>query len=549
MTVPFVNKAFHIDDPAFLYAARGILEKPVEPYNFLIAVHDRELRFFENMPHPPLVPYLIALVMWITGRAHEAQIHLAFLPITILASVAMYFLARRFTSHPLASALLLITSPAFMVNSHQAMSDVPMLAFWLVAMACYIYGMDHFDTRWVIASVVFINLASMTKYPGILVLPILLLYSLIQKHSLGRVLMVVGSSLISLVLWSADNMLVFEKIHVLSILRQESYLPSLNPSHELSHYVSRMIEVMAHLGGAILVPIVLLFALRTRSYLLCLSIAVPLAVASSIFMARTYSLGYQVAFIFFVASGIGQVLWVVSVGGRALLKHVRSRARDSDDHKMMKDDVFVLVWIWLVGLYLVVIPPFSAARYVLPVLPPIVILTVNGVSRWREANKRWMSRVWSMTILLTLAVSSVVAIADYRLASVYREFGRYVGSMYMARGARVWVDGFWGFRYYLEAKGARPLRSREVAPGDIVVTSSMATLFPLPPEIDRKKSVVEEVPYGDRFRVRSFNGEAHAGFYSDGWGLLPYSYSGSELDRLLIYRVGGMADTGNAGAR
>ncbi len=541
ITVPFINKAFHIDDPAFICAARAILDKPFEPYNFLISIPDRELRFFESMPHPPLVSYLIAVVMFVTGKIPEIPIHAAFIPFTILAVIAMYFLARRFTSEPLSSALLLTVSPAFMVNSHQAMSDIPMLTFWLAAIACYIYGTDHDDRKLIVISVLCINLASMTKYPGVLILPILMLHSLIQKHSLRRVLLIAASSLVALVLWSAHNWLVFGKIHILSILRQESYVWSINPSHELPHYVGRMIELTAHLGGAILVPGVLLFAIRNRMHLVQWSIAVPVAVASSIFSARTYSLGYQIGFAIFVASGVALLLLAISAGGGPTLRYVQKCARGGHGHEEndMKDDIFAFLWVVVVCLYLVAMPPFVAARYVLPLLPPIILLSVNALSRWSGSNRGWVNGVCATAIVLGLGVAVVVSIADFRYAAVYREFGRYVRTTYVAHASTVWVNGFWGFRYYLEVDGAKPLRNREVAAGDIVVTSRMATLFELSPEIEREKRLIEEIAYRDRFKVRSFNREAHAGFYSDLIGLLPYSYSGTELDRLSVYRVGG----------
>jgi len=541
ITVPFIDKAFHIDDPAFICAARAILDKPFEPYNFLISLPEREFRFFESMPHPPLVSYLIAVVMFVTGKIPEIPIHVTFIPLTTLAAVAMYFLARRFTSHPLSSSVLLLTSPAFMVNSHQAMSDIPMLAFWLAAMACYIYGTDNNDRRLIVVSVVLINLASMTKYPGVLVLPILMVYSLMRRHSLRRILLTSVSSFVALGLWSIHNVLVMGKIHILSILRQESYVWSINPSLELSQYVSRIIEVVAHLGGAILVPIVLIFALRRRTQFVHWSVAILVAAASSIFAARAYPGGYKIGFAIFVASGVVLLLLAIGAGGGATLRYVQKCARGGRGHEEndVKDDIFAFLWVVVVCLYLVAMPPFVAARYVLPLLPPIILLSVNALSRWSGSNRGWVNGVCATAIVLGLGVAVVVSIADFRYAAIYREFGRYVRTTYVAHASTVWVNGFWGFRYYLEVDGAKPLRNREVAAGDIVVTSRMATLFELSPEIEREKRLIEEIAYRDRFKVRSFNREAHAGFYSDLIGLLPYSYSGAELDRLSVYRVGG----------
>src|SRR5262245_21336654 len=74
----FVNKAYHIDDLLFLYAARQIQADPLNFYGFVVNWYGTAMPMWEVMQNPPLTAYYIALITALFGWG-EPALHLAFL--------------------------------------------------------------------------------------------------------------------------------------------------------------------------------------------------------------------------------------------------------------------------------------------------------------------------------------------------------------------------------------------------------------------------------------------------------------------------------------
>src|SRR3972149_12175429 len=93
VAIPFINKAFHIDDPHYIGIANNILHHPLDPFygkvafpavdqDFLIFEKiGKDPNTFESMKHPPLLPYFIALVA-ITGNITERSLHIFYILFT-----------------------------------------------------------------------------------------------------------------------------------------------------------------------------------------------------------------------------------------------------------------------------------------------------------------------------------------------------------------------------------------------------------------------------------------------------------------------------------
>lgn len=76
--LPFVGKAFNIDDPMYLWAAEHILAHPLDFYGFA-GNWDGVLRPApEIIKNPPVASYYIALAASVGGFGERA-LHLAFL--------------------------------------------------------------------------------------------------------------------------------------------------------------------------------------------------------------------------------------------------------------------------------------------------------------------------------------------------------------------------------------------------------------------------------------------------------------------------------------
>ncbi len=72
-------------------------------------------------------------------------------------------------------------------------------------------------------------------------------------------------------------------------------------------------------------------------------------------------------------------------------------------------------------------------------------------------------------------------------------------------------------------------------PGEVVVKSRLNLGRPF--DFDRSLESLELRTYRIRSPVRLLDLHAHAGFWSDGWGVLPFWFSSENLDEISIYRV------------
>src|SRR6266853_953973 len=96
---PFVGKAFHIDDPLFLWAAKQIQANPGNPYGFSVNWYGVAMPMSEVTKNPPLTSYYIAAVAAVAGWS-ERSLHLAFLLPAIVAILGTYLLAERMGRRP-----------------------------------------------------------------------------------------------------------------------------------------------------------------------------------------------------------------------------------------------------------------------------------------------------------------------------------------------------------------------------------------------------------------------------------------------------------------
>src|ERR1700751_4571012 len=70
--LPFLGKAFHIDDPLFIWTARHVVSEPLNFYNFNVNWSGREEAMSTAMKNPPLAAYYLALVGTLLGWSEIA---------------------------------------------------------------------------------------------------------------------------------------------------------------------------------------------------------------------------------------------------------------------------------------------------------------------------------------------------------------------------------------------------------------------------------------------------------------------------------------------
>ncbi len=158
----------------------------------------------------------------------------------------------------------------------------------------------------------------------------------------------------------------------------------------------------------------------------------------------------------------------------------------------------------------------GSARYLLPMAAPLVLL----VSRLQP---RWLAPAFAFQLLLSLGLAWV----NYQHWDGYRRFARELAPY--TPGRRVWINGEWGLRYYLEAEGGLALRKdRPLRPGDVVVSSALA----YPVQFNDPVSRLTESEIHATLPLRIIGLDTRSAYSSVDKGLLPFGLSTGPIDRV-----------------
>src|SRR5262245_32925790 len=170
---PFLSGPFRIDDPYHLEAARQMQRAPSDPYGFHINWDGTPKSAFATYASPLLVPGWLALWSRFFPQS-EISLHLAMLPVSVVALLAFGLLAKSFEVRCSIAMALLACSPAFFLTTQVLMPDMPMLCLFLVAVTgARIYQRELSRFAAVVACVAGFC-CPLAKYNGAVLLPVLM---------------------------------------------------------------------------------------------------------------------------------------------------------------------------------------------------------------------------------------------------------------------------------------------------------------------------------------------------------------------------------------
>jgi hypothetical protein len=543
-TLPFANKAIHIDEVYFIEVAENILKDPLRPYAGAVGLEDIDYRVFDaagrcpdtftSMVHPPLVPYVMALVAWAVRGLSEAWLHLAFAPFALGAGLAAYGLARRFTRHPLAATLLLVLSPIYMLSAQSLMTDMPALALSLGALAFGVDSVDE-DKRWKVALAgCLAGFAIVTRYACIMTVPLLLLYGFSQRRLRMSLLSLPGAAAVFGV-WAAQNLIYHGRLHVLASIPHYRLFYE-GQSFDWSGLVKNALGDLAGLGGTSFAAAGLL--LVVGGWRRWSAFAAAALAASSVFWLRprgverleTYS-PIEVAAVS-VCFALGFLLLAEALQPLPALGAAAARQPD----RRLDDRAFLAIWLLMALIGALLFLPFATARYMLPALPPLLFLLVRREDSLWPA-RRWLRIAFALVVAQSLLLGALLSLADDELAGRYRALAASARASYAHR--TIWFVGEWGFRYYMGTQGGRYLRSIDDTPqsGDIIIRPSIAGMHEMSTALRRRAERLQEIALQSRWPVRLMSFEAKAGYYSHHWGFLPFAFSRTPLERVEIFEV------------
>ncbi len=528
--LPFINQAFHIDDPFYLEVAENTLKKPFFPYDFPAQQQGLTAPDAASHSHLPLTSYYLALIKAISGSDQEWIYHLAFLIFPLLAALEFFDLAGAFVQSRLAVTLLLVGSPAFLVLSHTLMTDVPLLAFWILTLSRFLKIMEGKGMRrdWIaltlgLLAASFISLLSL----GLILLMgasiLIRRFSPAQTHlsdiHLRRLLLIFSLPLLLWTLWYLRAYLHYDRFVLVNTLLHMNK----REAFSLDLIGLKFISLIVNLGGAFLFPLVFWYGfarhVATRIFLLIFLLSfVPFYMGFP--WSQEWSWTHVLLFSLFLSTG----LLILNKLLALFFNTAKNLTQNFELHQS-----FLL--LWLLGIFAAYLLIFysGSVRYALLALPPVILLWMNHLERrFRNPFSR-RNLIW-LAVFLTTSYSLAIATADYRFANLYRSSASELSSDYSQPDRTIWFAGEWGFKYYMTKHGAKSITRAQIGPraGDIIVKPYQAlpwvTLYDGPSYTQlleqRQASVTGSVRILDFF--------SHAGFYSTGWGILPFSISTSD---------------------
>ncbi len=504
---PFLGKAFHMDEPFFLAIARQILRDPWHPFAFDYNWYGKAVPMASINNTPPLLGYLLAAAYRLTGGG-EAAMRLSFLPFDLMASLALYLLAARFLQSPLLPVLIVIASPAYMINMNHLMAEKVMAGLAFPSLYALVRGVDENRPAWLWGSAALFAAALLAKYNAIFIaLPAF--FYLGRRVSLSRLAGYFAVAGLPLLCYLLGNTL-FEGGALASALRvtsDSSHMPWSAWSHTLRSF-------LAFTGGCGVVTVLwtVLLPRPPKAVLwMCAAIVAvlflpwfdlaPIVRPIDRWTGALLSFGTLLALLSLCrAGGAGARLWgpwVVSVS------------------------MLVLFVYWSV-----------LARLILFLIPPLVFSLAEALeARW-SASRLWRLQAASLAVVaaLSFALSSV----DFQYAGAQKTMARRAATEYAAKGRRLWCAAHWGLQHYVEEAGGAELDWSKggwdlVKPGDVVIIPRVNSNI-LKPKRGLMANV-QETRLGCPIPLRLISGwSGEAGFYSNTFGFLPYSLSAEPLE-------------------
>ena len=537
--IPFLGQPFHMDDGFYMDMARNVRHNPLFPNDAPYMFQGVLWPDMGSHSHPLFQTYFLAGIQSLFGEGpgREWIYHLFALLFPILAVLSFYWMCARFVARPLWPAMLLACSPLFMVTQHTLMTDMPMLAFWLGAICCFLWATQLRHTGLYVLSAGFQVAAAFTSFQALALIPLLGFYHL--RRGRGKTAWIsLAAAPTVIVAWYAANCIHYGR--PLWEITAE-YIQSRNPLGPGVLW-TKWLSILEYQGWLIIFPLFIFYLLaRDLKWR-----ALVFALIASIYVAqwsvpdyRWIDKGIFVAGLtagFFVTLEMGKIAWSAFFKGRETIGLERI------------DGQFIGLWYFGFFAYCLFFLTEGSARYILPMLPPVILcffrlLEVSEILEYR-IPRRWVSSAMlaSGSLVLSLVWGLALSRADLEFAEIYpkaaAEFSR------IADDLKSYSSGEWGFRYYLGRTGAPPLPENGslVRGASFIAVPKLAHPNEIPADLRSMAMLVERLVYRSQTPLRTMDWQTPSAFYSTGWGLIPFSLSDSNLEEIEIFQINYMAE-------
>lgn len=523
---PFVTRAFHIDDPMYIWTAQHLHANPFDFYGFDVNWDGFIKSAAQENKNPPLVSYYIALVAAVAGWS-ELALHGGFLIPAAGLGLGIYFLARHFCSHPVIATLIAIFTPAVLVSGSSVMSDVPMLTLFVWAIILWLRGLESDNTSWLFAASVAIAAAALTKYFGIALVPLLAVYTALRLRNVGWWIAALAVPVLVMI---AYECVMWFHYGTGGLLNAAGYAGT---SQTPGRRMAALLLGLTFTGGC-MAPIVFFAPLIKIRYLL----VVPVCVSVIVMLLFSVAPVFQAML---AQSAPEQFWWIAIQAALFASAGLTVMIVVALDWIGKRDADSTLLVLWVLGtlVFSVFLNWSVTSRTILPMVPPVAILIVRRLEMLQEQGERIPGWHWYAPLVPSLALALTVAWTDARLANSARDAAQRFGREMAHYPHNVYFQGHWGFQYYMEAEGAEPVayRQTDFRQGDaIICPTNNTSVWP-----------VEDSFVGARFAgtfpgprwLTTMSRPLGAGIYTDLWGPLPFAIGPVPGERYLTLVLNG----------
>lgn len=438
-------KPLHIDDAAYYCYATHIAEDPLHPYNFEIFWGQDPAPAMDVLA-PPVLPYWWAAAIRLFGRQPWLW-KLWLFPFSLILTTSLQALFRRF-ARGLETILVWLTafSPAILPGIN-LMLDVPALALSLGSLVLFFQAVDRGSMGLAILAGLVGGLAAQTKYTSLSAPAAMLLYAvLFGQVRLGLIAALVAASVFASCDWLIA--LAHGRSHLLSNVGSQS-------TASVSKW--RLATALPSLVGA-LAPAVAVLGL--------VGLGLPrrlVVLAGAVVAAGFYLLGvaprradYLLVSRFWPALGV-LAFAVAAAAALRLTGSSCARAASGGRRRLRRSDVFLVLWLGLEVASYFALTTFPAARRVLGIVVAMTVLNGRLASRTCRVSAR-------ATLLPGLMVGGMALGGLYygvdlceavSQKEVVEEAARWIRQR--EPGATIWYVGHWGFQFYAERAGLKPI--------------------------------------------------------------------------------------------
>ena len=511
-----LRQPLHIDEPFFLAVAKHILKYPLSPFNFNFNWYGQSVLYAKINNTPPLFHYLLALGLYLS-KGKLWLLRALFTPLDLISALFLYLIAARFLKRPLGPTLIVLASPAYLINLPHLMPEKLMAVFSFACLYALIRAFEDKNLKWYWISASALSLALLSKYAALFLVFPALAYCLEKKMPFRKITAYFFISFLGISLY-----LVYDRI-----------------TNDAA---------LSAIAGVFSTPNLALLPLyRARSFL---SFAGGLAIAASLWPllslkknTKTHALCFLASLILFLPffDAPNQLISNFQRGTGIVFSYLALISlRELFTAQKEKGQTLWTSWFFAASLLQLALYWSIAARIFIFILPPLIFGIAEKTELEFEAKT--LRLIMAASFLLTLSLSLTLRQVDFAYANSQKKFAQWVNIHDTSKGETVWFTGHWGFQYYMEKSGAREENwpPNNIKAGDIFITPEVNTNLIFPFALAGQMKQFNEITIQDPIPLRlmgSSNIPNQAGFYSSVFGFLPYALSSSPLDRFLLFKI------------